>query len=149
MSNVNKNVLITIINSNKYLSLATTDGQSPWVAPLYYCLDQEFNLYFISQLDSVHSQHLVKNPKVAFAIFDSHQEEGTGNGIQGSGVVKLLTGDDLKEGLKHYHTNFVDLNYENLSKDGGYKLFKLEVQKWYILDTEVDTDKRVEVKLEI
>ena len=67
-----ENKAIEILKSNKYLSLGTTDGIIPWVAPVFYCMDESFNLYFISQLDSLHSIHMQKQPLVSFAVFDSH-----------------------------------------------------------------------------
>ncbi len=37
-----------IIESNTFLSLATTDGREPWVSAVFYAHDKEFNLYFTS-----------------------------------------------------------------------------------------------------
>jgi uncharacterized protein YhbP (UPF0306 family) len=74
-----------IIKNNIYLSLATSVGKDVWIAPLFYCADDEYNFYYISQMESVHTKHALKNPNVAFAIFDSHLPEGEGNGVQASG----------------------------------------------------------------
>ncbi len=138
---------IEILNSNLYFTLATTDGKIPWAAPLYYCLDEDFNIYFISQMDSLHTRHILKQPNVAFAVFDSHQEEGTGNGVQGSGRVSLLEGKEVDMGLKYYSTKFIDLKLENLSAPAPYRLFKLTTERFFILDPHAETDKRVEVHI--
>lgn len=138
---------IEIVKSNKYLSLATTDSSRPWIAPVYYCVDDEFNFYFISQPDSVHIKHLEFTNEVAFAIFDSHQEEGQGNGIQGSGKVFLLEGNQIEEGLKFYSTSFIEMTVESLKAPSPYRMYKLIPDKTYILDSEADVDKRVEVYL--
>ena len=95
-----ENKAIKILKSSKYLSLATNDGNTPWVAPLFYCLDEDFNFYFISQMDSLHTNHIMKQPNVSFAVFDSHQREGEGNGVQGSGTVEMLSDTELIKGLK-------------------------------------------------
>lgn len=110
-----------IIKSNCYLTLATALDNEPWVAPLYYDIDEGYNFYYISQLSSKHTLHLLKNPHVAFAIFDSRQKTDTGNGVQGFGKV-----------------------YQVLDKDLG-EVFKLIPQKFYILDPEAKVDKRIEV----
>ena len=136
---------VEILKSNIYLTLATTDGKLPWAAPLFYCMDEDFNFYFISQMDSVHTVHVLKQPKVAFAVFDSHQPEGEGNGIQGSGTVSLLEGDEVVEGLKHYSTTFIELTPESLAAPAPYRLFKLSTDSFFVLDPEAETDKRVEV----
>jgi len=133
-----------IIKENIYLTLGTADG-NPWVAPLFYCTDHEYNFYFISQMDSLHTKHVMKNPTVAFAIFDSHQKEGEGNGVQGNGSVRLLERDDLVDGLNYYSTTFIELEVNQLSENAPYRLFKLTPDKFYVLDPEAETDKRVEV----
>ncbi len=134
----------TIIRENKYLTLATADGE-PWAAPLFYCVDDQWNFYFISQIHSRHIQHILKNPNVAFAIFDSHQEEGKGNGVQGSGSVKQLEESELDEAFRWYRTSFVEMNKESFTGDAPYRFFKLIPKKLYVLDPEAKVDKRVEV----
>ena len=136
----------SIVKNNIYLSLATADGD-PWVAPLFYCTDPQYNFYFISQLDSVHTKHLLKNPMVSFAIFDSHQEEGKGNGIQAAGKAYRVPDEDIDEALKWYHTTFIALTKELLTGPAPYKLFKIIPDKFYILDPGAKVDKRIEVKL--
>ncbi len=60
----------SIIREGRYLSLATTDGSDPWVAPVEYVADAALNLYFVSLHASRHAQHIDANPTVAVAIFD-------------------------------------------------------------------------------
>ncbi len=140
-----ENKAIEILKSNKYLSLGTTDGIIPWVAPVFYCMDENFNFYFISQLDSLHSIHMQKQPLVSFAIFDSHQPEGEGNGVQGDGTVALLEGADITKGLMYYKTTFIKLDLASLTAPAPYRLFKITTKHFYILDPEAETDKRIEV----
>lgn len=142
-----KNRFIEIINSNNYLSLATINGEEPWVCTLYYRIDKHFNIYFISQIDTLHVENVLINPKVAFTIFDSHQREGEGNGIQGSGRVEILKDEKIDEGLKYYQTTFIELKKESLREPFKYRLCKLIPEKFYILDPDSDEDKRVLVKL--
>lgn len=137
-----------IIKSNIYLTLATTDGSGiPWAAPLFYAIDDNYDFYFISQLDSLHSKHILKNPTVAFAIFDSHQQEGTGNGVQGSGKAYLLDESKLPEAMKWYKTTFIEMKPESFTGDAPYRFFKLVPEHFYVLDQEVKVDKRVEINL--
>jgi len=134
-----------IIAQNIYLTLSTM-GDKPWAAPLFYCTDQEYNFYFISQPDALHSKHIIDNPHVAFAIFDSHAPEGSGNGVQASGTVTLLeTETEIIEGLKYYHTTFIDCTPKDFVGDKPYRLFKLTPDEFYILDPNADVDKRVRV----
>jgi uncharacterized protein YhbP (UPF0306 family) len=135
-----------IISENIYLTLGTADGH-PWVAPLFYAFNPVSRVfYFISQMDSLHTRHLLKNPRVAFAIFDSHQKDGTGNGIQGDGQVSLSE-KELSEAFKYYHTTFVEMKPESFKDPAPYRFFKLVPEHLYLLDPAAKTDKRVEVKL--
>lgn len=136
-----------IIKNNIYLTLGTTNGVIPWVAPLYYCVDPNYNFYFISQMDSLHTQHLLKNQNIAFAIFDSRVPEGKGNGIQGSGKAYLIKDEELPESLRYYHTVFIESKPESFTGNAPYRMFKLTPEHVYILDPKASTDKRVEVKL--
>ncbi len=135
-----------IIKSNHHLTLGTADGD-PWVAPVYYCVDSQFNFYYASQLDSVHTKHILNNPTVAFAIFDSNQKEGTGNGIQAKGKAYVLEGDKIDEALKWYHTTFIECKKESYMSPAPYRLFKITPEKFYIQDPDAKIDKRVEVTL--
>lgn len=137
-----------IIKENIYLTLATCDGETPWSAPLFYCVDDNYNFYYISQIDSIHTKHILKNPKVSFSIFDSHDPEGQGNGIQASGNAYLLEKEkDIKEALKHYHTTFISCKPEDFDGSKPYRLFKITHEKIYILDPDTEVDKRIEVFL--
>ncbi len=85
-----------LIDRNRYLVLATTDGESPWVAPLEYVVGEGLDLWFFSPLDVRHSKHLERNPSVAVTIFDADQPEYSGEttmtlaGIQMEGSAALV-----------------------------------------------------------
>lgn len=135
-----------IIKSNIYLTLATSDDE-PWAAPLFYAVSEDYTFYFISQMDSLHTKHILKNPNVAFAIFDSQQKEGTGNGIQGSGKAYPLKDEELDEAFKWYHTTYVEMKKESFTGSAPYRFFKIIPEHFYVLDPDAPTDKRVEVNL--
>lgn len=136
-----------IIQSNIYLTLGTSDGEIPWTAPLFYACSNNYIFYFISQLDCLHVKHILHNPSVSFAIFDSHQKEGTGNGIQASGKAFILNNNELDEAFTYYHTSFVSMTKKNFTGKAPYRFFKIIPENFYILDPDTQTDKRVIVNL--
>ena len=69
MENIGK----TIITSNNFMSIATSFTRDTWIAPVFYCTDENYNFYFVSSVDSKHVIHIVANPNVAISIFDSKQ----------------------------------------------------------------------------
>lgn len=135
-----------IIKNNIYLTLATSDG-TPWAAPVFYAADDKYNFYYISQMDSLHTQQILKNHTVSFAIFDSHQKEGTGNGAQGLGKAYLLKDEELQEAFKWYHTTFVEMKPKFFTGKSPYRFFKIITERFFVLDPEAKVDKRVEVYL--
>jgi nitroimidazol reductase NimA-like FMN-containing flavoprotein (pyridoxamine 5'-phosphate oxidase superfamily) len=61
-----------IIKNNIYLTLATaTKDGKPWISPLFFAYDNDFNLYWVSSKNSLHSKLIRSNPRVAIVIFDS------------------------------------------------------------------------------
>ena len=148
-SNMNYSVIAKdILDSNIYMTLATSSNTGrPWAAPVYYCFDKKFNFYFISQLSSRHIRHILNNPTIAFAIYDSHQKEGVGNGVQGIGKARLLHDREIPEALKWYKTSFVESKLESFTGKAPYRLFKIVAKHLYILDPLAKVDKRIEVKL--
>lgn len=141
------NIAREIVKSNIYLTLGTTDGSIPWTAPLFYAVSDDYIFYFISQMDSLHTKHILKNTAVSFSIFDSHQKEGTGNGVQGSGKAYLLEEQELEEAFKWYRTTFVEMKPESFKEPVPYRFFKIIPEHFYVLDPGASTDKRVEVQL--
>src|ERR1700691_1781138 len=110
-----------LIINNTYLTLSTSDGNVPWIAPLYYVIDKEWNLYFISPVESRHAQHISKNPYVAFAIFDSTLELGEGIGIQASAKASIVESADYPDTVQEHLKMLEEFSIaiEN------YKVFKL------------------------
>jgi uncharacterized protein YhbP (UPF0306 family) len=136
-----------IVTENHYLSLATTDGDEPWVAPVEYAFDEHLNLYFVSLTTSRHARQLERNPVVAVAIFDSRQPAFTGKGVQIRG-----------RATKHSDTEnpFVtvagrsDMSLELSAYDADYAAFRIEPQEFYLVKGYVEEewrDERVRVDM--
>ena len=136
-----------IIKNNRYLTLATSDENVPWASPVFYCVNDRYDFYFVSEKGTLHVQNAGKNSKVAVAIFDSHQKEGEGTGIQFSGIISEIPEADFPQALTTYHTTFIELTPEKLSGASPYRMYKIVPDKIFILDPQSKADKRVEVKL--
>jgi len=133
-----------MVKANVYMTLATAD-KKPWAAPVFYCPDKQGNFYYASQMKSVHSRHILKNHRVAFAIFDSHQPEGTGNGVQGFGRAELVKEPQIAAALRWYKTTYLPMIPDSFRGQAPYRLFKITPRHWYVLDPDAHVDSRVEV----
>jgi uncharacterized protein YhbP (UPF0306 family) len=85
-----------LIQRNRYLTLATAENSSPWVATLEYLTDEALNFYFFSPTETLHARQLQANPKVAVSIYDAQQPEYEPapairiSGVQFSGEARML-----------------------------------------------------------
>lgn len=80
------------MQSTDYCSIATVDDKGVWSNPVYFAWDEQFNLYFISQMHSRHMQNLKKNPRIAVSIYKTEQK-GNVAGIQLEGDAQILLDD--------------------------------------------------------
>ena len=68
-----------IIDANRYMTLATADGDGrPWASPVWYAHQGYTDLYWVSRPEARHSRNLAVRPEVSIVIFDSTVPEGTG-----------------------------------------------------------------------
>jgi uncharacterized protein YhbP (UPF0306 family) len=134
----------TVIEENRYLTLATTDGEEPWAAPLEYVRDEDGTFYFFSTETSRHARHLERNETVAVAIFGPNQPEyspGTSavlNGVQIRGRAGRLAEDE--------YPDVVDSAIEALEPPmPPYAAFEIEPLRIYAPVIEDGVNERVEV----
>jgi uncharacterized protein YhbP (UPF0306 family) len=73
------------------MTLATIDPDgNPHAAPVYFVADEETRLYFFSEVKNQHSLDVVKNPKVAAAIYPECEGWRDIKGLQLRGEVRLV-----------------------------------------------------------
>lgn len=99
-----KTPLLNFLRSHQLMAISTFHEQ-PWIANVYYAVDEELNFYFVSNLDRIHSQHILNQPLVACSVYDSTQtplQQGSFSkvGVQLSGSAKVLTeSGEIEHGL--------------------------------------------------
>lgn len=146
-----------MIENAHYISLSTTDGLHPWTAPLYFANDENYNLYYVSRKDTLHSKHIYKNPNVSFCIFDTKSTDFSAQGLQASGIAEEV---GLKEALKAMtvlykkkHPTVADLskikfNLKEVTGAINNRIYKITPQHVFLLDPKnPDMDTRIEVLL--
>lgn len=72
-----------ILSSISYATVATVneDG-SPWNSPVYCAMDDAYNCYWLSSLESRHSQNILRTHQVFIVIYDSTSTAGEGVYLQ-------------------------------------------------------------------
>lgn len=137
----------TVIEENRYLTLATTDGTDPWAAPVEYIRDEAGTFYFFSTDTSRHAEHIEDNETVAVAIFGPDQPEyapetsASLNGVQIRAKARRLSEDD--------HPDVVTSAIEALDPPmPPYAAFEIEPVRVYAPIIEDGVNKRVEIDVE-
>jgi uncharacterized protein YhbP (UPF0306 family) len=72
------------------MTLATSGDEGPHATPVYYVDGDEFRLYFFSDVNSLHGQHVLGNPQAAAAIYPECDGWQDIRGLQLRGVVRLV-----------------------------------------------------------
>lgn len=73
------------------LTLATY-GEHPWIATVYYSFDDDLNLYFLSDPNTLHCQQIAQNPQVAVSISDAPQNPASEKkGLQAFGLAEQIS----------------------------------------------------------
>lgn len=152
-----RDIAVQMIKGSDYLSLATVDGDSPWVAPLFFACDENFNLYFVSRKDTRHSLDIYKNPKVSFCIFNSEDKDFTAQGLQASGLCIEASVRESLIALRHlYHKKHpeikdmmnIKVDLKSVTGMMNDRVYKIIPEHIFVLDPKnPDMDRRIEVKL--
>lgn len=148
-----------IIADNIYLTLATSSKKGkPWISPLFFAYDEKYNLYWVSNKNSLHSKLVRQNPKVAITIFDSHAPEGLGDGVYFEASAKELENiRDIEIAITALNKRvtkeeFSIKNIEQITKKGIWRVYKATPTKiWKLTEGEFingqNVDRKVEIKL--
>lgn len=146
-SQTNRDLAKNVIEENRYLTLATTDGERPWVAPIEFIRDEDGTFYFLSSEDSRHAQDIARNGRVAFAIFSSSQPEYSGDanlslrGVQFEGTARKLSTEE--------HPALIVSVFEALQPPTPpYAAYQIDVLRTYVPTIENGVNTRVEVTID-
>lgn len=149
-----------ILAENIYCTVATTSISGiPWISPVFFGYDKDFNIYWISDKNSKHSQLIRQNPKVAIVIFNSQAAEGKGDAVYIEAEAYELTDEnEVKEGVRIRDSRakveeFRVKKIEEVINDGVWRVYKAVARKIskltsgeYINGQYVDKRKEVSLK---
>lgn len=108
-----------ILSDNIYCVIASSSKDGvPWISPVFYGYDDDYNIYWISDKDSRHSNLIRNNPQVAIVIFNSQAPEGKGDGVYFEAMVEEIS--DPKEAEKAYKIR------DKRAKQPEFKVKKVE-----------------------
>lgn len=134
-----------LVKRNRYLSLATTDGTDPWIAPLEYISDDDLNLYYFSPTGAAHSRHLCDHPTVAVTIFDAVQPEyEPAQVMRIAGVQIVATVEELQAPFPDLVANQIEAWKLPMPPYGAYRISPIN---WFIPVLKDGVNERLEVSM--
>lgn len=149
-----------IISSGTYMTLATSTEDNPWACALFMGLDEEYHLYFVSNVRSLHVQNVLKNRCVSVVIFDSHAVAGNANGVQLTGFCQRLVGKDVRRGIDAIYSRRYQDPAERTSRNLSVEefsladsdstashIYEITPEHVYVLDKSRGEDIRIEIDL--
>ena len=102
------------MNASSLCSLATVSaGGRAHINHMYFAWSERFEVFWISDPDSIHSGNLSRSRSAAVTIYDSHQTWGRPDrGIQLFGAARTVKGIAAKEAERVYSRRFRDFDAE-------------------------------------
>jgi len=151
-----KRQILAYVESHNTMTLATSQGDSPWAATVFYASDG-LRLYFFSAPDSRHCQNLAVNPRVAVTIQEDYHDWRRIKGIQLDG--RVVTVDSVIEkgkAMTVYARKYPDVVKIFSDPESGalykaflkVKFYRVVAERVYYIDNEQGFGKRQELAAE-
>lgn len=94
-----------LIETMQYLTLATVDAHGdPWITPLFYTFDSDYQFYWYSRHSAEHSLNLLHHPTVAISIYDQNMTDKNATGLYMKGIVQEVPPVDVEKVAELYVT---------------------------------------------
>lgn len=121
-----KSLITTVLEKGYLMSLATVDEGGPWVSDVIYVHDEKWNLFWISETETRHSQAIEKNRRVAATVTVSNNPGEDNVGLQIEGVAEKIEGDSPELSRAHR-----EKRKKPIPEEGSGILE--EGESWYVL----------------
>lgn len=127
----------SIVDSNRYMTLATADEQgTPWASPVWYAPVEYREFLWVSSPEARHSRNLAARPELAVVIFDSHRAGGW-NALYMVAVAERL--DDVDEAIQAFsrHGEAQGLRAwtrDDVTAPARHRLYRATVAEHFVLD---------------
>jgi nitroimidazol reductase NimA-like FMN-containing flavoprotein (pyridoxamine 5'-phosphate oxidase superfamily) len=139
-----------IIDSNRYLALATADGTGrPWVCPVWYAHEEYRSFLWVSRPGARHSRNIAARATVSAVIFDSTVPEGQAQAVYLDALAEELSGVQRDRAIAIFSRRSQDLGLSEwrtaaVTAPAPHRLYRASASACFILAA---LDQRVPVKI--
>jgi nitroimidazol reductase NimA-like FMN-containing flavoprotein (pyridoxamine 5'-phosphate oxidase superfamily) len=140
----------TIIDSNRYMTLATADERgTPWASPVWYAPAGYREYLWVSDPGARHCRNIATRPEVGIVIFDSHVP-GAWQSVYVAALAEELAGAELEQGVEVFSSRSVEQDLpgwtrEDVQPPARHRLYRATASEHYVL---TDQDRRLPVSFE-
>lgn len=148
-----------IILENIYMTIATAtkDGR-PWISPVFFAYDENYNLFWVSNKDSLHSNLIKDNPQIAIVIFNSQAPEDEGDGVYFESIASVLEDDiEIKQAMELLSKRVTKDEFRikkigEVTSDGIWRIYRAtptkisKLTKGEFINSQY-VDRRIDIKL--
>jgi uncharacterized protein YhbP (UPF0306 family) len=145
-----------IIKKIIYITIATVSKDGiPWNTPIFTAYDKDYNFYWRSEKDAIHSQNIKENNKIFITICDTTTPWGEGKGIYIKGhAIELTNADEINNALTlldKRSPRSLGNDANNFLHESPRRVYKAMTETIWMNDgDEINgyfIDKRIEIKL--
>lgn len=100
-------VIDRFLNESNVMAVAACDDGQLWAASVFYCVDPgEQALLFYTSLDTLHGRLMRASPAVAATIASQQRDVSQLRGVQLTGIVTMLEGDEAARARAQFEQAF-------------------------------------------
>lgn len=140
-----------IIDSSRYLTLATADGTGrPWACPVWYAHEDYTSFIWVSRPGARHSRNIAARATVSAVIFDSTVPEAQAQAVYLEARAEELTGADCDRAIAIFSRRSRALGLPewgtaDVTERAPHRLYRASASACYILTRH---DQRLPVKVD-
>lgn len=139
-----------IIDSNRYLTLATADGAGqPWACPVWYAHEDYTSFMWVSRPGARHSRNIAARATVSAVIFDSTVPEARTQAVYLEARAEELTGAECDRAIAIFSRRsralgLTEWGTADVTERAPHRLYRASASACYIL---TPRDQRLPVKI--
>ena len=119
-----------LIENNQLMTVATADALGkPWISTVGYSYDEDFNLYWVSHKDHLHSMNVKSRPQVGIVIFGPITPNDMDGVFFEAEALELENENDIKKGIEvmtktSQPHKFTIKSKSNVSGDASWRIYR-------------------------
>jgi nitroimidazol reductase NimA-like FMN-containing flavoprotein (pyridoxamine 5'-phosphate oxidase superfamily) len=116
-----------LLEQQDLMVVATSDeGPTPWVSPVFYAIDEDYNLFWVSAEDARHSDLIRVHRNVAIVVFDSDPVDAvyiSAEAVELADRAEIATGADVMAS-KPQPPKWVISDLSDVTDGGPWRIYK-------------------------